>query len=139
MTQTATRADNPVGTGKYVVKVLLGLVYTVACAVAERISPLQTGQVEIGVVVTAIVAAPLLVCAGLYALWWRRADEFQRLIEYKASSSGALGGVLFLVLIKLAGYFWPAVDHVPSLAVVGMVLLYWVNNSHRLNVRAAMP
>lgn len=134
-----SRTETAVGTGKFVFKIVLCLIYTAACATVERMAPLQPRSLDLGVVVTGVVALPLVLCAVLYAVWWRRADEFQKLIEYKASASGALGGVLFLVLIKLAGYFWPEVDHVPSLAVVGMVLVYWVNNSHRLNVRAAMP
>lgn len=124
------------GGGKFAFKVTLCLAYAVACTVAERTIVPDGAQAEAGGIITAIVVAPLIVCGLMYAAWWRKADEFQKLIEYRSCAAGALGGVFFLVALKLASYFLTAIDHIPALGIVGMVLVYWVSNSHSLNVKA---
>jgi hypothetical protein len=135
MSQTSVHTSAP-GTGKFVLKSSLAIIYGVACSVAENVVQPDRPDMTTGIVISAVVLVPLVVCGLMYLLWLRRADEFQKAMEYRAAAGAGLGGVVYLVTIKLLTYFVPAVSHVPSLAVISMVLVYWISGSHRLNVRA---
>ncbi len=123
----------------FLIRMGLAFVYTVVCAIAEKSHIEGVPEETFGVVVASVVLAPLAVCAIIYGLWWRTADEYQRAMEYRAMAGAGLGAVAYLIAGKLATYFFPDVLHVPSLAVLGMLLLYWIQQSRRLNVAAFQP
>ncbi|MGN6422567.1 MAG: hypothetical protein ACTHLA_04565 [Asticcacaulis sp.] len=122
--------------GAFVFKIVLAIGYTAICAVAENGHLVAAPPEMLGFAVMAITLAPLIFCGIIYALWWRGADEYQKVLEYRAMSKAALGGLGFLVAVKLTSYFLPIVEHVPSLAVVGMVMVFWISTSRNLNVVA---
>jgi hypothetical protein len=127
------------GRSAFLFKMGLALIYTVACAIAENTQADQLAPEVFGAVVATLVLAPLLVCALIYLLWWRQADEYQKAMEYRAMAGAGLGAVAYLITGKLATYFFPGVLHVPSLAVIGMLLVYWIQHSRKLNVAAMQP
>lgn len=127
------------GRGAFLFKMGLALIYTVICAIAENSHADQLAPEVFGGIVAGLVLAPLGVCALIYAFWWRRADEYQQAMEYRAMAGAGLGAVAYLIAGKLATYFVPMVLHVPSLAVMGMLLLYWIQASRKLNVAAMQP
>lgn len=127
------------GHGAFLAKMGLAFVYTVICAIAETSHVDGLPPEGFGMAVAGVVLAPLVVCALIYALWWRTADEYQKAMEYRAMAGAGLGAVAYLTVGKLATYFFPGVLHAPSLAVLGMLLLYWIQQSRKLNVAAFQP
>ncbi len=127
------------GRGAFIFKMILAFAYTVICAIAENSHFEGVTPEKFGIGVAGLVLAPLVVCGPIYFLWWRKADEYQKAMEYRAMAKAGLGAVAYLIAGKLATYFFPDVVHVPSLAVLGMALLYWIQASRRLNVAAFQP
>lgn len=123
------------GGGSHILKTGLAIAYTAICAVIERSTFIGFGPAT-APMIAVVVLLPLILAGISYAIWWKTADEFQKSNEYKAMARAAIGGIFFLLAAKLVTYFYPAADHIPSFAVAGMALVYWINNSRRLYVDA---
>jgi hypothetical protein len=134
-----TEADiNPIvhGRTQHLLKLGLAIAYAAICAAAET-TLMRDSSGTMAAIVATIVFAPLVVVAILFGLWWRTADEFQKINEYKALAFAGVSGILYLLFLKMTAYVFPAANVVPSFAMAGIGLVLWLSNS-RVNYVKAM-